>query len=398
MRKIQLILVCIIILSCIKPAGISEMYPIIDVYLYNYLALLCGGIIIPLTLVSSKKTSPPFLILLIYIVYISIITFFGNNELTFQYIKSWFYSLILICLFELLKNRLVLLLRVSLLVLEFLTIANLYFMILFPDGAYTAEIGYTDCWLLGYKSSFQYYFFPLLLFAFIFYHYNRELLNLIFVLFLIHVETILSWNVMFLIVLLLIDLAICFDLIKYKVFSIRIYILSVLLINIMFVFLYTDMLKQNATAFFFTSILGKDESMMSRMIMWDMALKKIPENLLLGVGYINSNVMYRIAKLSQPHLHNQILMLIYTGGIVGTSIFMLFLKTIIGKLHRYYNLYTAKLISFFIFALFVSVVVEVFTTGGSMMIWPIFFMGYRVKSLNEQFKCHFHSNCHIKCC
>ena len=88
-------------------------------------------------------------------------------------------------------------------------------MLLYPEGAYSTNM-YQENWFLGYKSSFQYVFFPLLFLALVYNYYNNEWLNLGFVQMMIHVETILAWNAMFLVVLFIFDIILLCRLLRFE--------------------------------------------------------------------------------------------------------------------------------------------------------------------------------------
>lgn len=372
-------------LCCIPPGGASELMPSLYLYWYTYMAMLCSSIIIPVTILRAiqRKVSMPFVILIIFIAYGLFVTVVMGGEYV-SYVRSWFYPLTIICLFQNNKHNLPYLLRCMMLILELLVVINLYYMIKYPEGAFATE-KYSENWFLGYKSSFQYVFFPLLLIGFIFYHYKKELLNLIFILFVIHVETIMSWNAMFLVVLLLLDILVIFDAIRFKhLFNIRVYVLSVIAVNIGFIFFFYQLINEPSISYLFGDILGKDDSLITRITMWVMALKYILLNPIIGVGYLVSDDIASLSGITQPHVHNQWLSIVLSYGFVGLAIFLLFVISVLVRIKEHYNLYISRLIAVFLWGLFLSVTVEIFTTSQAMCIWPIFLMGYYVVSFDRQ--------------
>ena len=375
-----------VLFSCIRPAGMHELMPFLDLVIYKYLAVSCGTFVILFTMfkITQLQVSRIFVILFCYLLLLLFITYIkaGNVGL---FVQSWFYPTVVICLFENNKGNAKFLFRSMFFILEFLVFVNLIFMLLYPDGAYSTTM-YQENWFLGYKSSFQYMFFPLLLLALVYNHYYYEWLNLGIVLALIHIETIMAWNAMFLVVLFIFDIVLFCRLLRFEhLFSVQNYVASVILINILFVFFLIQLLSNPTLSYLFKDILGKSDSLISRITMWTMAIKNIISNPIIGLGYISSDDIVKLSGIRQGHVHNQLLQLVLTSGIVGFSIFMFYVWEVLRKMSKQYDLYLSRLVALFIWGIFLATIVEIFISPQAMCIWPLFFIGYYAKNLDRQF-------------
>lgn len=386
MVNIHKLYLFVVLFSCIRPAGIHDLFPFLDLIIYKFLAILCGSFVILFTLVKLIKLQVSklsmilfgYLILLLFITYIKA----GNVGL---FVQSWFYPIVVLCLFENNKGNANFLFRSMFFILEFLVFINLIFMLLYPEGAYSTNM-YQENWFLGYKSSFQYVFFPLLFLALVYNYYNNEWLNLGFVQMMIHVETILAWNAMFLVVLFIFDIILLCRLLRFEhLLNVRNYVISVILINVLFVFFLFQLLTNPTLSYLFKDILGKSDSLTSRVTMWAMAIKNIISNPIVGLGYIGSDEIAKLSGIRQGHVHNQFLQLVLTSGIVGISIFMLYVWEVLRKISKQYDLYLSRLVALFIWGIFLATIVEIFISPQAMCIWPLFFIGYYAKNLDRQF-------------
>lgn len=387
LNKLEKIICGTIIFICIRPEGISEIYPQLYsiIYVYGfYLSCLMVAFLFLVTIGKRKNMSNFMITFFLFIGFMLFSTFLNDGPIR-ECFNMWIRPVTILCLFEVYENEIIDLLHIFEWVLLFLVILNLGYMIQYPQGMYVMEgTNYTNCWLLGYKSSFQYYFLPLITVTLLFRHYQSENLIFILSLLLVHVESILALNVMFIVVLVIFDVFFFFRLInRVNVFNAKTYSIIVAIANVIFVFFLSILIYWKPIYYFFNNILGKNTTLFIRMSAWSQSIQFIQEKLLSGWGYTTGTEMKKIFGFSIMHLHNQCLMLLLQVGILGTSLFFLIMIEVVRKLNTNKDSYAAKIISLSIFCLFISVLVEIFLTGTSVCIWPIIYSGYFCKEIDS---------------
>lgn len=388
-RLLNKILIVFVIFTCAKPEGIANINPLIDKVLYYYAYILGVAIIAALFLIQAMKRrniSAPVVVILAFIFYMVVNTAIHNGPLD-HCINMWIKAITILCVFEVYRNSIVDVMRSLEFVLLVLILINLYYMIYYPDGMYTNESGYTACWFLGYKSSFQYYFLPLLMIATLFLYYRQEIALFLVIAIAIHVETILGWNVMLLITLFVYDVFLLFGVIhKTNIFNMNLYSILIVGLNIVVVFFFTIIFNMPFVYYIFNTVLGKNRTLLIRFDMWQTGLEYITKNLLFGYGYTTGTEMRSWFGIGQAHLHNQALMLLLQTGLIGTTVFFAFIMIVRKSLNDNRNLFSSKIISLTIFCLLLAVVVEVFMTGNASATWPIFFMGFYTKRVDGELR------------
>lgn len=369
----------LIILTCVKPEGISEISPKLYSVLYIYGFYISFLIAISLFLIAAikRRTVSNFMILfLLFIGYMIFVTVLNDGPI-YTCVNMWIRSITILFLFEAYRDKMIDILYVFTWVLLILVGMNLWCMLRYPQGMYVMEgTNYTNCWLLGYKSSFQYYFLPLIVVALLFKHYCNK--NIIFVvaLVLVHIESILALNIMFVVELVVLDFFVYFKLInKVSVFNAKMYSAIIVAANFVFIFGLTKLIHWKPVYYLFNNILGKNTTLFTRMNAWFRGIQFIQEKFILGWGYTTSIEMRRLFGISVVHLHNQFLMLLLQVGLLGTIIFCLLMGKIIKSLYINKESYAAKIISLAIFCLFIGVLVEIFLTGTAACVWPIIYIG-----------------------
>ena len=313
--KIEDILYLFVILTCVKPEGISEIAPRLNTIVYEYGFYLSAVITLFLFIASAMKrrSVSNFMILyLVFICYMVLDTLLHNGPF-FICINMWGRAVVILFLFESYRTKIVSLLRIYKYVLFALIILNLYYMIQYPQGMYIMEgTGYTSCWLLGYKSSFQYYFLPLITIALLLKHYCNEQITFILSMLFVHIESILALNVMFVVELVIFDVFLVFRLIdRLKLFNAKTYSMIVVAANVIFVFFLSVLINWKPVHYLFYEILGKSTTIFTRINAWTKGIQFIQEKILFGWGYTTGNEMRKLFGLSVIHLHNQCLMLFF---------------------------------------------------------------------------------------
>lgn len=389
LKVINYVLICFILIPTIKPDGISHTYVLIDRILYNnYSVILAFILSFFMLLLSLKKNRISIITMLLWMsfIYLLIVTFLNNGPIT-SLATTWLKSIIICNLFETYKNDLFKPLRCIQIILEILVTANLLLIILYRDGMYTNEVGYTDCWLLGYKSTFQYYFFLLLTITILFRIYMKERKNFIFVIVMIHIETILVWNAMFIVALAIIDVCLILNIMKKSMlFNVKTCTTVICGINIGFIFLGEYIFNMRFVYYLLNTVLQKNSTLLIRFDIWKTGLEYIKASPIIGYGFTTSREMLSWFGIHQVHLHNQFLMILLQGGIIWLILFCLFMYFVLKQLNKHKNLESSRIILLIIFAVFISVIVEIFTTGNAYLIWPIFILGYYTKEIDLQFE------------
>ena len=102
-------------------------------------------------------------------------------------------------------------------------------------------------------------------------------------------------------------------------------------------------------------ILGKNNTFTGRTNIWDLSFKYIKENLLLGNGYENGDIILR--KIGQVKCHNMIIQFMYNGGLIGFGIFAYIIKITLTKIKELPNSDSKNII---IFSLFVYFLISIF--------------------------------------
>lgn len=386
LNRLEKIICSGVILTSIRPEGISEIYPQLYsiIYVYGFYFSCLIAIFLFIIAIGKRKNVSNFMI--IFFVFIGFMFFstFLNDGPVHTCLNMWVRPITILLVFEVYRNKIIDLLHIFEWVLLILVILNLGYMLQYPQGMYVMEgTNYTNCWLLGYKSSFQYYFLPLITVTLIFRHYQNENLFFRLSLLLVHIESILALNVMFIVVLVIFDIFFFFKLVnRVNIFNAKTYLIVIVVANVIFAFFLSVLINWRPIYYFFNNILGKNTTLFIRMNAWSQSIQFIQEKFLAGWGYTTGTEMKKIFGFSIIHLHNQCLMLFLQVGILGTVIFGLLMIEVVRKLNINKEAYAAKVISLSIFCLFISVLVEIFLTGTSVCIWPVIYSGYFCKEID----------------
>lgn len=378
MRRITILL---FLLFLIEPAGMRELFPVFSRYFYAL------GFIIDIIILLSVYTRRKVKITKLILVYISLflwglfVTILGSGT-TRAYVACWIRPLLLLLYMEIEKANLDAFAIDTKILLEIYAIINLFCILWFPDGMYEmktmSRIGYTACWFLGYKSSFQYYLIPLYALAIWRIDAHKEKTWNILIIALIHVETVLAFNAMLIIGLLVLDgLFIASFKNKGGVLKLKIYYTIIVAVNIAIIFAFTKLLNINLISYVIDTILGKSSSLMKRQEVWEIGLRYIPKKILTGYGYLTTTELYNYFKIAQAHLHNQFLDMMIKFGIVGLALFIIIIHLCMKKAqaNAKHDIFAGHICTF-VFAIFLMVTIEIFTTGESITIWFIIFLGY----------------------
>ena len=373
------------------PDGIGHISPWAQVLLYRWgLYAVYIGILLMFFMraMHLKTLSKTFISFTVFIAATICILFLRGHGFS-----SWF-STFSACLFVVLfaeANREYLdkLILSFLIVLEFWIYVNFALMILIPEGLYYSEThNYYLNWVLGYKSSLQYYILPALCFSWINMKYRNQRMRYLALLAVSWETTIVTQNGMLLIGLIVFT-AFQFSKLwnKEKLFNIWTYFIVDIAVNVLFIFFLTWFSKTGIGMQLFL-FLGKTATVSRRAsIIWPMTMDYIKEHLFFGNGMYTAETrifLYNGIK-GFIHSHNQLLEILFIGGIF-LMVFYVFLHIQIGKsLTANSNTAVGKIISMSIFILYLMMVVEVFTRSVAAPIWFILFLGGNCKFAHNAF-------------
>lgn len=180
-------------------------------YNFIYLFLMVVDVIVIagcyfMHLCKTHKCEKITVIMLLMSIYNIALTAFLGGDL-YGVVGVWVYSITMIFLIELYKERMRFFLYTVLFYLEVLLVLNLVLIALFPDGMYAGDaLQYGKIWLFGYKSTLQCYVFPAVIVSLMFSAYNKCYKNTLFLLVISHIICLAASNSMLLMGLLFLDL------------------------------------------------------------------------------------------------------------------------------------------------------------------------------------------------
>ena len=326
----------------------------------------------------------------------SILMFIGLTILIFLFKGSSFlgwYNSFAICLFVTLfaeanRESLDKILLCFLTILEFWIYLNFLLIIIFPGGMYFLEANNSNTnWVLGYKSSFQYYAFPALCFSYINMLYKKQRVRFAVLFTVSLITTIYIGNMMLLVGLLVILAYLAFRLWRYSsVCNIWLFYIIDGLINIFALVLFSGV-TENKLINRIISALGKDGSLSSRVsIIWPSTIEQIKRHLLFGNGFYSSQERTEFygGYLSFIHAHNQVLEYLYIGGIVLLMAVILLHLYIGRSLHRCKNDVSCVL-SVFLGVFYLMMIVEVHTRIIAAPFWFMLYLCGSSRQLQQSF-------------
>ena len=392
----MLLLACV--LPLIRPEGLATILPTLDtvVYVYwKYLAILIIILKFILYIVKGSRLSSGSIVLLGFVGLTFLITLSRGLGLT-----DWYHTfascIAIIFLTEVEHNRLDRLLRTALLCIKILIYINFICMLLYPNGMYvTISNGYEMNWLLGYKSSFQYYLLPAVCFELLIMSYRRNKVRSYFFLAICLAETLLSQNAMLLAGLAILYIFFIFRLYKLvRIFNFWFYCIIAVVFNVLFVTFTQLVLTNNFINYIVVTILHKTLTLSSRAsIIWPTTIEYIKKSPLFGYGVWSGDeriIMYNNVA-GAIHSHNQLLEVLFIGGIALMSIYVIFHVIVGRKLSEFRNTIPAQVISAVLFILFTMTTFEIFLRQSGSFIWILYLFGIRSDELDKQFKSHYRS-------
>lgn len=377
----------------VMPEGLSVLYPSIYVFVYKYVRVVSYVIILMhffSTLKTSKKV-PTTLVAGVLFNLVGIAVVFAHS----MNITGWlsvfgpcFFGVILVWIYRSHLDRLV----VGLLVInEFWIYVNFAAMLAFPDGMYvSANTGNVDNWILGYKSSLQYFVLPALCFSLINMEYRKQRIRTVVLIVVSFFETVHSENAMLLVSLIILVLLYLFQR-RWGgfAFNARNYLIVVVATNVVLVF-FTSWFVNTDFGMTLLDLLGKNSTLSTRAtVIWPETLSAISDSPWLGYGILDSDsrvFMYHDIAAA-IHAHNQALEFAFIGGYILLGTFIGLLIAITHNLMVCSSTRSSKIFSVCIFSFLIAITVEVFTRNLGTSLWVMLFLGGMCKQVDSQFSC-----------
>lgn len=139
---------------------------------------------------------------------------------------------------------------------------------------------------------------------------------------------------------------------------------------------------QNIFSYLIVNILEKDITFTGRTFIWDYTIRYFKQKPFLGYGveetiirlekYANSNA------INPVNAHNQLLEILYQGGIVLFIMFIGIIKQSSEKLYKYKENIISKIISYAIFSLLITMLTEVFKLENFIILLTL---GYNIEKI-----------------
>lgn len=388
----NLLLNIFIIIPLIIPEGLSHISWGLYTIIYNYWGAVAKLIIFGLfmsTFLLRKKIACISLSAIIFLVISFVCTYINEGSLT-----QWF-SNFSICIFTCMlikynRDRLVQVVNIYYIIILFFLVINLLCMIQYPGGMYISEeTKYYQNWFLGYKSSLQYYVIPAMCFSWLRVKYNKKLVEFYLTFILCIFESFLADNAMLIVGSVVMTLLALFNFINLtKLFNIRNYIIAILIGNVVLIFFNTWFVNTSIGRTLLHA-LGKGTTLTWRAsVIWPNSLSAISQNIIFGNGVLPLDTrrsMYGNVA-GAIHAHNQLLEILFIGGIVLFASYVLFHVWIYISLNKYKKLETSKVLAASILIIYMMVIVEVFLREIASPFWLILILAAYSKKLDLEFK------------
>lgn len=381
--------VFIICLFLLPPEGLSSIVP--RLYSLLYYGRFIAYLFILIMFIGDQKNNGAddcldfFFLSIIVITCILTVIKKGSIGEWFNIYGSMTFLLMLI---SWLRERIPELLKTLNAYLIMIIILNLFCLIRWPGGMYvTDKTRYTQNWLFGYKSSFQYYLFPCAFITWLEYEYKRlSLSKLALIISLCIYESIVAGNAMLTVTLFCFAILAVFRLDKVVLrFNSLFYLFTIIIANIVAVF-YTTLVLTSSLGSAFLLFLNKDDSLGGRASrIWPYALRSISKSPWFGYGVQDADTHRELYRMNSAiHAHNQFLELAYTGGVVLLLIFIIWLFFKFGRTNDH-SIPSSKVISISMFMIFLMTTVEVFSRGIGIGFWLILFLSNYVYEIDRQY-------------
>lgn len=373
-RIMNVFIVVVFTLLLINPEGISQISPFMAKAIWtNKYQLFYVPMLILFVFIKRKNISnaPKTIIPIVFIVSVFLITAINGGSLVTVY-DNYMKPLCGCLLFFVFSDRLEDLLDGIQIYLGLLIILDLICMIAFPGGMYvTVKTNYSLNWLLGYKSSLQYYLYPFVMIVLLKSAYKGMNVFTVLSLIIAIYASIKSENMMLVACVILVIMLVIFGISNLTFIFNGVTCLVVAIISNLVILFMMEVISFTNWGRRFFELIGKDFTFSGRgNVIWPMALLNISKRPILGYGVLEpDNVRSMLKMPAAIHAHNQILEVLLNGGVVLLIIYGVLLYYVAIELSKNSELKATKVLSICMLGLYLMLTVEVFTRGVSTGIW-----------------------------
>lgn len=333
---------------------------------------------------KKRRIEKTTLVLMLFVLYNVLLTIIKNGDLR-GVASVWLYTVPIILLLEINKDRLSFFLKIILIFLETLILLNLLFIMIFPGGLYNNGVD-GRMWILGYKSSLQCYVFPAVIISFIFSEQENNYKHFIFILGVSHLVCVCESNAMLLVGLILIDLIFLFGFYKKVRLSKIMIIASIIFIivaNLIVVVYTSSFLSNHYIHYFIVSVLGKRPDLSMRTSNWEAVLPVIAKNPIFGYGYTSDSVRAHMYGRTTAHAHNLILECLYENGMIGLSMFAILNFYVIKTINKNMKYGISIILYFALLVFYIMYIFENLFQKSCGFMWLTILLGAYIPYFNK---------------
>ena len=354
------IVILLIILPFLQPRGIIELSEYVgsiwQVLDFAFLILkICAFAAIAVIMIDGLRTfslSPIFFLTAAYQGIILVSSFF-NGILTYPIIanSATLVGALILTEYYIRRGDKEAFLEITEAVLEILIVLNLLSILIYPNGMYVDDRGWSDNYFFGYRNSHIFVYLLYIAVCALYQHikHDKPGIRYYVMILLILVSSMLCGSSTTLIAIALITVAI-FAMSRVR-FPRWINIFGAYLVSLTFTVLIVFFKIQEKFAFIIQNILGKSLTFTGRTKIWEACLQAFSEKPVLGNGYIRFENIYEKWTVSQAHNHYIDILLI--GGVVLFIVFSAIIFVLNKKLSAVrgkslYNVFLFVWIGYFI--------------------------------------------------
>lgn len=350
----QWLLLVLLTLPHLRPDYFNQV-PTTDLF-FNLWRVASFAFIIARLVLVKQKISVVAALICIQQVFLFGVTLLNNGDI-YTYAVSAFPIMSVVLLYDRMRYDREVFLSSQLFCFELVIYINLVTELLIPAGMYGVSNN-TRNWFLGYYSHHTKYFIPALMFAWLYKKATGKKLRSYFLICSIFISALLvrSGGVL----MALFGMVLAYALLKnwthlfhyYTYWSVHI-----------FFFLFIVVLKlQNMFQWLIDGVLGKWNSLLLRMNLWDRSLELISENLFFGHGIFDVTTRQLENGFNwASHAHNLLLEVLYQGGLVNLAFWIVVILVVGKKLYRYRNTPESKIMAAAFFGWCLAALVDQWT-------------------------------------
>lgn len=260
-------------------------------------------------------------------------------------VVSMFSILSIVLLYDIAQEQRKIFIASQMFCFELMIYINLLSQILFPKTMYISTNGLfvgNKNWFLGYYNHFSQYYIPALMFAYLYENETGKRIRTKVLTIAIFLSAILAWSGGVLVALFGMGCVYLFFRNRTAIFNYYNYWLTHFIFFIFFIVLKI----QNLFKWLIEGILGKWNSFEMRMILWDRCMRLISANFLLGYGIEADWIRkLKVGLYWAMHAHNQLLEILYQGGITNLALFTIIIVVAGKKIYKKQYTERSKIIS-----------------------------------------------------